>query len=245
VIALVNKSSQVANDEVALIAQACAAQLAGAGPRWQKNAEAVIFYADPAQVPPRTKTITFMDNADQAGVLGWHSEENGVPMGRVFTEPSFAHGSTNAFNGPYPPSTTASHEVLELWGDPDTQLYAYNYGDGKLYAVELCDSVESDSYLVNVYDKAGTLHKIPCSNYVLPSFFDATALNAPYDRLGKLTAPFTMTRGGYMIVLTAGSESQVQAEPIYGDEYPDWKKELKSEYGRTAQRIQAVVALGS
>lgn len=53
---------------------------------------------------------------------------------------------------------------------------------------------------------------MPVSNYVLPSWFDPNG-KYPYDRMGLLKAPLTMTAGGYMIVRdAAGNETDVFAQ---------------------------------
>jgi hypothetical protein len=93
--------------------------------------------------------------------------------------------------------------------------------------VHNCDPVESDSYIVNVGSTP-----VSVSNFVYPSFFNpqAQACDAPFDYLKKLTAPFTMTKGGYMIYRTGGEGTEQQ---IFGEEMPEWKKEMKmSKYYR-------------
>jgi len=55
-----------------------------ATPAWERPAS-VVFYGDDGTVPPGTHIIGIFDNADQQGVLGWHTEDNPAPIyGRVF-----------------------------------------------------------------------------------------------------------------------------------------------------------------
>ena len=62
-------------------------------------------------------------------------------------------------------------------------------GSGILYAIEICDPVEADSY---------TIYGQEVSNFVTPWWFgNPLPAGAKYDFLGKLLAPFSMTAGGY------------------------------------------------
>jgi hypothetical protein len=51
---------------------------------------------------------------------------------------------------------------------------------------------------------------IPMSNFLHPSWFEPFKHPAgtKYDHLGKLKAPYTMTKGGYMIIMKNGKISQ-------------------------------------
>jgi hypothetical protein len=72
-------------------------------------------------------------------------------------------------------------------------------------------------------DVGGT--PVEVSNFVLPAWFDPIPVDgAKFDWLGKLSKPFSMTKGGYVIVRNQGSVSQV-----FGEEFPAWKKALKLE----------------
>ena len=77
---------------------------------------------------------------------------------------------------------------------------------------------------------------VSVSNFLFPSWFNPEAtlkLNAPFDYLKKLTAPFTMDAGGYMIVAIISKEGQVTAEQIFGKDVPVWRQDqVKSEYYR-------------
>lgn len=102
-------------------------------------------------------------------------------------------------------------------------------GKGQAVAYEVCDPVESDSYTVRV-DGA----KVTVSNFVTPHWFDPQAkAGEQLDWLGKLAKPFTMTSGGYMVIMREGKTSQV-----FGDKYPAWRKATKrADTARTARRI--------
>jgi hypothetical protein len=134
--------------------------------------------------------VYLLDDADTAGALGYHDEdEHGVPYGKVFTKISLQYGSV---------SSVLSHEVIELFLDPPCNRFAIDFNTGVLYAVEGGDPVENDSY-----DAGG----IEVSNFIMPAWFDLTPQAGDhFDWLGKLTAPFTMTKGGYLIYMQGGEE---------------------------------------
>lgn len=160
------------------------------------------MHAIPADAVP----IVILDDADQAGALGYHDvTPDGKPYGKVFLNPILKNGGTLTFSA-NSLSVALSHEILETCGDPYADFWAdAAYAE---YALELCDAVEGDSY---------TVDNIAVSNFVLPRFFRAGP--GPYDFMRKLTAPFTMTDGGYQIQKKGGQVTQVWAMG-----FPDWKK---------------------
>lgn len=68
----------------------------------------------------------------------------------------------------------ASHEIAETVVDPGTNILCSN-GAGLLFAREVCDAIEVDSYLITVGHVSGY-----ASNFLLPPFFVPTA-HGPYD----------------------------------------------------------------
>lgn len=123
----------------------------------------------------------------EAGALGFHDDVAGVIFARVLYQ---------ADQTPI----TASHEICELLGDPDCNGWV-EMSPGKSVAKESADPVEGDSYL-QAATIGGETREVPVSNYVLLSYFDAKGVT-PFDRLGKLHAPFAMDTGGYQIIMDA------------------------------------------
>lgn len=141
------------------------------------------------------RVMTVMDTIDVDGALGYHTDELGLIFARILA-------GNNAESGP--------HEVCEENLDPDCAQWK-PMPDGREVAFESCDPVEGDSYLQDATIGDET-RQIPVSNYVLPSYFDPSGRH-PFDRMGKLKAPFTMTDGGYMAVRDAsGNETDVFAD---------------------------------
>lgn len=136
---------------------------------------------------------TFSDTPDIPGIAGYHDEDdNGVPYIKVFVSPTLDNGGS-VLVGANSVSVTFSHEVLELVGDASANLWA-DANSNTDYARELCDAVESDSYLID---------GVSVSNFVYPSFFDPKA--APGEKLdfmSLVTTPFEIRPGGYQIKRT-------------------------------------------
>jgi hypothetical protein len=164
-------------------------------------------------------------------VLGYHTEDPGGKLwGVVAAKPELDNGG-KATTGDWSVSSVLSHEVLEMFIDPNCNLWA-NDGHGKAYSFEVCDPVEAPTYVVN---------GVSVSNFVTPAWFDPLSdpKTAQYDKLGKLKAPFSILKGGYVVYEAAGAEHQQ-----YGDDFPAWRKQMKSgKLARTQQRLAQTRAL--
>lgn len=206
-IAILNKSTRYTNNANVLnqIAAAVNTQLVQhVCPAWSITPWQCVFYPNETMVPAGAYRLWILDDTDQAQALGYHDQDpNGVPYGRVFVKPIIQSGGTD-FNGANSVSVTISHEVCEIVGDPEVNAWR-QMNNGKLTCQELCDAVEGDAYPVAVN---GT--NIFVSNFLLPAWFDMIPVKgSKFDYLGKLKAPFTMTKGGYMIIMTGGKVSNV------------------------------------
>ncbi len=203
-------------------------------PLWGKGAH-LHYMPNEGAVPADWMLMVLLDDPDQAGALGYHDE---TPAGRiyskVFCKPSFDNGST-AFEGDYPVSTTLSHEACEMLIDPYANFWAQG-PDGAAYALELCDAVEDQSYVIN---------GVPVSNFLTPEWFDR-ALSAPVDHLEKLAGPFQISDGGYVIKATLMQGSASSAYLECGRTMPKWRRKLKCALKtRTMRRICDIVPDGS
>lgn len=228
-IAVINQSTMVTSADVNTMCEAIQIQLnLHVLPAYNLKAGTIKFYPDATKVPGYAWIMSVLDNSTQAGALGYHSEDNDKVDGFIFAQPVLSNAGVSLYDPSNPQNVSVasvlSHEVCEMVGD----RYANGWSDGppitqgSEYAQELCDPVESDSYAISVNGV-----KVSVSNFVFPSWFNPEAVaptNLPFDYLGKLTAPFTMTKGGYMIVRQSGNASQV-----FGEEMPEWKREMKRE----------------
>jgi hypothetical protein len=228
-ICLVNKSTLATAEEVSVMARACATQLRQHfAPLWGLLPAPVTYLRDEDQAPPGSWVIAVLDDSDQAGALGWHTEEQGdLIYGRVFVRPVLDNGG-DVLSKPLSVASVASHEVLETAADPRCNLWADD-GRGVAYALEVCDPVESDAYAVVVRGHG----RVTVSNFVTPAWFDPNAGTGDrFDWLGRVSSPFAMTEGGYVVVMREGKVDQ-----HYGERYPDWRKETKrADTARAARR---------
>ena len=225
-IAILNQSTVVANGDVATMTQAIASQVQfDAAPIWDRAPATVVFYTDPTAVPAAAHGIAIVDTIqDQpTGVLGLHTEDQaGQTWGVVAAKPELDNGG-KVLTGDWSVSSTLSHEVLEMFVDPNCNLWA-NDGKGSVYSLEVCDPVEAPTY---------TVSGVSVSNFVTPSWFDPLApATAQFDKLGQLTAGFSILQGGYMVYQSKGKEQEQ-----WGGQYPSWRKAMKTgPMARTQQR---------
>jgi hypothetical protein len=226
-IAILNQSNNVSDQEAAAMTEAVAAQVRfDAAPLWDRAPAAVVFYTDPAAVPAAAHLITLVDTiADQPqGVLGFHTEDQrGKLWGVVAAQPELDNGG-QVSTGDWSVSSVLSHEVLEMFVDPNCNLWANN-GQGAVYTLEVCDPVEAPTYVVN---------GISVANFVTPAWFDPQALpGSQFDKLGLVSASYSILKGGYMVYASEGKEQQV-----FGEAFPQWRREMKSgPAARTRRRL--------
>ena len=226
-IAILNQSTLVADTDVATMTEAIATQVQfDAAPIWDRAPAAVVFYTDPATVPETAHGIAIVDTIqDQPkGVQGFHTEDQGGQLwGVVAAKPELDNGG-QVLTGDWSVSSTLSHEVLEMFVDPNCNLWADD-GKGSVYSLEVCDPVEAPTY---------TVSGVSVSNFVTPSWFDPLApATAQFDKLGQLTAGFSILPNGYLVYQTAGKEQQT-----FGSGFPNWRKEMKTgPLARTRRRL--------
>jgi hypothetical protein len=130
--------------------------------------------------------LVVLDNADQAGALGYHDlTNNGQPIGKVFAR------TTKEYGGNW--TVTFSHEMLEMIADPNINLCAFDENARRLYAYEVCDAVEDDNL---AYQKGKTM----VSDFVLPGWFEPLhALKGEsFAFKSKVPGPFQLLPGGYI-----------------------------------------------
>jgi hypothetical protein len=139
----------------------------------------------------------------------------------VAAKPELDNGG-QVTTGDWSVSSVLSHEVLEMFIDPNCNLWASD-GKGSVYSFEVCDPVEAPSYNVN---------GISVCNFVTPAWFDPMApATAQFDKLGQLTAPLSILRGGYVVYESAGQEHQE-----FGENFPEWRKQMKAGPSARARR---------
>lgn len=157
-------------------------------PAWARLPVGVRFYADAKAIPKGTPAIQIARVCDDAEALAYHTESaSGAISGLVGVETCKADGVDWR--------SAASHEIVETTIDPFCNMFALT-GDesGEAISDEPCDAVEDGSY---------QKHGVAVSNFVLPAWLDIEG-EAPFDFMGKLSAPMTKTAGGYYETLLKG-----------------------------------------
>jgi hypothetical protein len=190
----------------------------------------VLFCVDESQIPAGSDIITLTDTIAgvPAGVLGFHTQTAGRPWGVVACAPPLDNGS-QVLTGDWSVSSILSHEVLELACDPACSFWAST--GRRAYALEVCDPVEAPTYDVN---------GISVSNFTYPWYFDPAALRTDQkDYLDLLDVPFEVLPGGYVVYVSQGKEHQV-----YGDEFPQWRREMKAGPNARTQRRARQASFG-
>jgi hypothetical protein len=142
---------------------------------------------------PSDWQFIYFDDADTAGALGYHDlTKDGQPISKIFVKTTLDDHELV--------SVTACHELFEMAIDPIANLWA-EAADGTEYAYEMSDPVEEDTFLVD---------GIEMSNFVHPSWFEPFKHppGTKFDHLGRLTKPFSMTKGGYVIIKKKGKITQ-------------------------------------
>lgn len=159
-----------------------------------------------ADVGPGEWLMGYWQSPDVAGAAGYHATTpTGQPYGKVFLDDAAAMSA-----GPQAASVIASHEALEMKGDPTANLFAMR-NDGTIDAFEMCDAVEDTTYKAS--------NGIEVSNFLTPAAFDPGAAG-PYDRLGVLKGQYDMTPGGYRITGTATMASGPSAKIAFKADGP-------------------------
>ncbi len=216
-IAVVNESTSISDAEVQATLPALQAQITDDfGPLWHTGATLVLT-ARGATAPAGAWQLAILDDSDQAGALGYHDlTRDGLPLAKAFAATARAAGT--------PWTVVASHELLEMLGDPYIDLTVFDQSSatsGVLYGFEACDPVEADTYRVQ---------GVSVSDFVTAEWFGPLSRDSslPLDRLGLVTAPLQIRPGGYIGVfdVTAGSGWTQRSEGAPAWECSRWRGRL-------------------
>jgi hypothetical protein len=197
-ISVINESTVLPDAELAPVVTALQKQVSeDFYPVWGANAELKVV-AKGAQPPPGSWWLVLLDDSDQASALGYHDlTTEGLPMGKIFAASDLKAGSSW--------TVTASHELLEMLGDPNINLTVFVQNTntaGLLYAYEVCDACEDDSLGYKI-------ENVLVSDFVYPAWFESfrTEGSTQFDRMNRIHSPFELLSGGYigMFNVTAGS----------------------------------------
>jgi hypothetical protein len=182
-IAIVNEAKTPFALDLVAFADALQGQLNNdVAPAWNVASDVTVaVYAAVADMPAGSWLMVFLDNADAAGALAYHLEQdNGLPLMRVFVETILADKSSI--------SESASHEGIETLIDPScTNCYQVK---NSFFSAEASDPVEDQGYEIN---------GISMSNFVYPAWFQSISwpMGTQYDQMRLCTEPLQILKGGY------------------------------------------------
>ena len=154
-----------------------------------------IVDAGTGPVPAGHWAIVFLDDADQAGALGYHDlTPDQLPLSKIFVRTTVQAGDKV--------SVTATHELAEMLVDPGIQMGAVGPDQTTWYAYETADAVEQETFQINGID---------VTNFVYPAWFEGfrPPQSAQFDYLGSCKSPFELRPGGYISVFKNGTWSQI------------------------------------
>lgn len=189
---LINASTEASDQMIKWLTAALQKQVSrDFAPIW--GIDAKLFFVPKGGVTnPSHWQLVFLDSSDVAGALGYHDlTATGLPLGKVFIRTTELAGDAW--------SVTASHELLEMLGDPyvDSAVILLNSdGSGLGYAYEVGDPVEADNlgYVINDFKM---------SDFVTPEWFNPPTLatNPKFDFMGHVSRPLQILKGGYIGVI--------------------------------------------
>ncbi len=170
-----------------------------------------------------TWAVGFFDDCDDSSVNGYHElTPDGLPFSKVFVRSLVAAGE--------PVSITASHELAEMLVDPAINLFSSGPRRRVVYAYEVADPVESDTF---------ELDGLPMSDFVYPAYFETFHQpgSAKFDHLDLLTEAFELRPGGYQILLAKGRWTQEFGSPKKASAFAEEdRRHHRSEYRREPKR---------
>jgi hypothetical protein len=202
-ISVINESTVVTDAEVSPVVIALQQQVTNDfRPIWGTDAVLKII-PQGTQPPAGTWWLVILDDSDQAGALGYHDlTPDGLPIGKIFAASDLKAGTSW--------SVTASHELLEMLADPNINLTVFVQNantNGTLYAYEVCDACEDDSFGYQI-------NNVTMSDFVYPAWFESFRPEAStqFDRMNRIQKPLQLLAGGYIGVfsVTDGSGWQQQ-----------------------------------
>ena len=169
------------------------------------------------------RTIEILDTSDQQGALGYHYDDHGNSILRIFAKTDKQYG--------YDWRVTFTHEVWEDLGDPTCFWSANDPSNETIFrSLETGDPVEADNLALDY-------NGVKISDFVLPAWFSGDP--GPYDYGKHCTKPAQVLSGGYVSIFEGGKWTSYQQKegklvPTDADTDPD-KPRVRNRNKRIAQ----------
>ncbi|GGW59968.1 hypothetical protein GCM10010503_41500 [Streptomyces lucensis JCM 4490] len=182
-LALVSQTSRITPSQLTRVAAALQKQaLRDFAPIW--NIHATVDAFDTLHdVPPGYWPMIVKDDIQQAGAAGVHLDKNGQPFSLIEYSDSW--------------SLTASHEMLEMLGDPSgNRLVAGKSPKPEQGVVEFLVEVADPS---EAPENGYTINGLLMSDFFTPHFYDPVAApGVRYSFTGAVDGPRKILPGGYI-----------------------------------------------
>jgi len=175
-VALISQVSEVSFSQLAPVAAALSKQVArDFAPIWGITATVQAF-PDLEHTPAGYYPIILQTEINEPGAAGYHTDEHNQPYALIQYDKDW--------------TVTASHELLEMLGDPfgNTLIAGTVHGKRVQILKELCDPCEDFTYTIN---------GVAVSDFLRPAWYEPTAKVESCSYLGKLTTPQQVAQNGY------------------------------------------------
>jgi hypothetical protein len=188
---LSRETDRITDEQVSAMAAAIDKQVRrDLAPVWVTLPRPVRPLAAGTQVPEGDQLLRLVEVSDEAGALGYHFEAPGDFVTGIVAVGAILDAGSQPLSGPYAVSTVVSHEVCEMVVNPWVSGWS-DTGKGWMVATEVCDPVQGDYYEIN---------GVAVSDFVTPDFFSpVVSPNDRFDHLGRVSAPFEIAPGGYVL----------------------------------------------
>jgi hypothetical protein len=188
-VALVSDTPSINFSDISSVAAALQKQaIRDFGPIWSVN-PTVSAFDTLDSVPVDYWPVIVMDNINEPGAAGYHTDDNGQPFALVQADDTW--------------QLTASHETLEmladpfgnrtLAGSPPPQAPAPISNFKRVtYLVEVCDPCEDNRFAYGVNGQQ-------LSDFITPHYYDPNGSSGTlYSFRGNVKSPHTVLEGGYV-----------------------------------------------
>ena len=178
--------------------------------------------------------VVLRDYSSDKDAVAAHWRLGGHPTATVYARDILRLKNGSWIDGVNSVSASVSHEVVELLADPVACYYVDGLDDW-MYALEVADPVQNDYYNID---------GVAVSNFTFPDYWNPWAKKTRIrrlDQMGKVTRPFEVRDGGYLVRYKGRRRSYV-----YGPTFAVAKRRVKESKpnGRTRRRLEQLERVG-
>lgn len=189
--AVVNRSTTLDDGEALLWIAAYQEEIKRVAEAWGLAPPGLALYPQGHEEPPDRSifALYIVDTAGDPDALGYHSAVGRSRFGYLDMTLS------KAFDVP---SVVFGHELFEGFIDADCARWM-KLPTGGHVPVEVCDPVQRDDYSVYATGPSGS-GNVRIADWVTPAWFDPGAQLGPFDYVGRVFRPYSVSSGGYYLI---------------------------------------------